>query len=56
MSTPLKRPYSKPAITVIPEDSQRYTKLMQKLSQQDNSTENTNQADNSSEKEEDFHV
>ena len=51
-----KRPYSKPAITIIPMDSPRYEELMQSLPQQGENTDETKPADDSLKKEEDKYV
>lgn len=51
-----KRPYNKPAITVIPIDSLQYEKLMQTLPQQEESIYECSPVDDSLEKEEDKHV
>lgn len=51
-----KRPYNKPAITVIPIDSPQYEKLMQTLPQQEESAGASTPVDNSLKKEEDKHV
>ena len=51
-----KRPYSKPAITIIPIDSQRYVELMQSLPQQGENRDESNPTDNFLEKEEDKYV
>lgn len=51
-----KRPYKKPAITVISVDSPRYNELMQSLSQELENADAYKQADDSKEKEEGAHV
>ena len=51
-----KRPYQKPAITVIPVDSPRYNELMQSLPQEQENAGDTNQTNNSNEKEADNYV
>ena len=51
-----KRPYNKPAITVIPMDSPQYEKLMQSLPQQEENKNEPKATDDSLKKEEDKYV
>lgn len=51
-----KRPYEKPALTIIPTDSPQYEKLMQSLPQQEESTDESAPVDDSLKKEEEKHV
>ena len=51
-----KRPYEKPALTIISVDSTRYSELMQLLSQPQKNADDTKQSDDPYKKEEDVHV
>ena len=51
-----KRPYNKPAITVIPMDSPQYEELMQSLPQQEVNTNEPKSTDDSHKQEEDKYV
>ena len=51
-----KRPYEKPALTIIPTDSPQYEKLMQTLPQQEESIDECSPVDDSLEKEVGKHV